>query len=136
MISSHIIHETLTAIWSVLKDRYLRPPEKQADWLRISNEFETVWNLPHCVGAIDGKHIAIQCPRKTGSLYYNYKGFFSIVLMALCNGNCFGILVARWRIFRSTIQATVETVVQITQAAVCLHSYVRQAEPAIYCPTG
>ena len=84
---SNTIHETLTAIWSVLKDRYLLPPEKQADWLRISNEFQTVWNLPHCVGAIDDKHIAIQCPRKTGSLYYNYKGFFSIVLMALCNGN-------------------------------------------------
>ena len=48
----NIIHETLTAIWSVLKDRYLRPPENQADWLRIFNEFETVWNLPHCVGAI------------------------------------------------------------------------------------
>ena len=43
---SNIIHETLTAIWSVLKDRYLRPPEKQADWLRISNKFKTVWNLP------------------------------------------------------------------------------------------
>ena len=56
---SNIIHETLTAIWSILKDRYLSPPENQADWLRISNEFETVWNLPHRVGAIDGKHIAM-----------------------------------------------------------------------------
>ena len=48
--------------------------------------------------------------------------------------NCFGILVARWRIFRSPIQASVETVVKITQAAVCLHNYLRQTEPA--CPTG
>ena len=29
-----------------------------------------------------------------------------------------------------------KTVVQITQAAVCLHNYLRQTEPAIYCPTG
>ena len=84
---SNIIHETLTAIWSILKDRYLSPPENQADWLRISNEFETVWNLPHRVGAIDGKHIAMQFLRKSGSLYYNYEGFFSIVLMAVCDGN-------------------------------------------------
>ena len=84
---SNIIHETLTAIWSVLKDRYLRPPENQADWLCISNEFETVWNLDLSHGAINGKHIAMQCPRKSGSLYYNYKGFFSIVLMAVCDGN-------------------------------------------------
>ena len=84
---SNIIHETLTAIWSILKDRYLSPPENQADWLRISNEFETVWNLPHRVGAIDGKHIAMQFLRKSGSLYYNYEGLFSIVLMAVCDGN-------------------------------------------------
>ena len=50
--------------------------------------------------------------------------------------SCFGILVARWRIFRSPIQASVQTVVKITQAAVCLHNYLRQTEPAIYCPTG
>ena len=47
-----------------VKGSILKPPENQADWLRISNEFETLWNLPHCVGAIDGKHNAIQCPRK------------------------------------------------------------------------
>ena len=40
--------------------------------------------------------------------------------------NCFGILVVRWRIFRSPIQASVQTVVQITQAA---RTYI-----AVYCP--
>ena len=29
----------------------------------------------------------MQCPRKSDSLYYNYKGFLSIVLMAACDGN-------------------------------------------------
>ncbi|XP_015772515.1 PREDICTED: uncharacterized protein LOC107350789 [Acropora digitifera] len=40
--------------------------------------------------------------------------------------NCFGILVARWRIFCGAIQAKVETVQKIVQATVALHNYLRQ----------
>ena len=37
--------------------------------------------------ALDGKHIVLQSPMKSGSLYYNYKNTFSIVLMALVDAN-------------------------------------------------
>ena len=52
-------------------------------WKRVSEGFRTRWNFPQCIGAIDGKHVAIRCPRNAGSVYFNYKEFQSIVLLAL-----------------------------------------------------
>ena len=40
---------------------------------------------PPCLGALDGRHITKQNPKKPGSEYYNYKGFFSHVLLTLVN---------------------------------------------------
>ena len=57
---------------------------------KISHEILRIWNLPYCVGATDGSHIAIKSPLKGGSLYYTYKEYFSMVLMAVCNAHyCF-----------------------------------------------
>ena len=46
--------------------------------------------MPHVIGAVDGTHVRIKCTKNTGSLYHNYKGFFSLVLLAICDVNyCF-----------------------------------------------
>lgn len=82
---SKIINETCSAIWNCLKDQYVCPPKNAEAWKNIAKDFFEIWNLPHCVGAIDGKHIRIKAPINSGSLYYNYKGFFSLVLMAICD---------------------------------------------------
>ena len=90
---SHIIKETLHVIRLALKDKYVGPPKSANNWKNISKVFESTWHLPHCIGAIDGKHIAIQCPQNSGSLYYNYKEWFSIVLLALCDA-CYNFTLA------------------------------------------
>lgn len=45
------------------------------------------WQFVNCGGSIDGKHIRILQPPGTGAQYYNYKGFYSIVLIAIVNSN-------------------------------------------------
>jgi len=56
-------------------------------WLLIANEFEQIWQFPHCISALDGKHIVIKKPLKNGTSFYNYKQTFSEVLMALVDAH-------------------------------------------------
>ena len=89
----NIIKETCHAIWCALSETYLKPPQNQQDWKNIGHEFFKEWGFPNCLGALDGKHIAIECPGYSGSEYFNYKGFFSIVLMAMCDAKyCFTLV--------------------------------------------
>lgn len=80
-----IVYETCESIWRLMKDTYLKTPSSPEEWLEIAHGFAKHWNFPHCVGAIDGKHCPIQAPPNSGSEYFNYKKFFSIVLMATCD---------------------------------------------------
>ena len=227
---SNIVNETCEALWFSLKDQYLALPATANDWLRVAKEFEEEWNFPTCIGALDGKHIMIECPKNGGSAYFNYKNFHSIVLLAVCDAkycftiadiggygcsndasilsnstcgeifenhpstlkipcparfddknlpyvllgdeifplrpwlmkpypekqldetqrifnyrlsrarrtieNAFGILSAKWRIFRKPIRANVNLAEKIVKATVFLHNYLRLTENANYIPSG
>lgn len=43
--------------------------------------------FPHCSGALDGKHVILEAPIKSGTEFYNYKQNFSIVLFALVDAD-------------------------------------------------
>ncbi|CAN7943607.1 unnamed protein product [Ixodes pacificus] len=76
------VHVTCRALWERLHQPFMKPPT-EAEWVKIAEEFRRRWQFPNCLGAVDGKHVAITCPKDSGSVFYNYKGTYSIVLMAV-----------------------------------------------------
>ncbi|GFO43264.1 hypothetical protein PoB_006976900 [Plakobranchus ocellatus] len=113
-------------------------------WLQIAVDFGTRFDFPHCLGAIDGKHVRlidgkhvrIKKPNNSGSKFYNYKGFFSIVLLAVtdasgkfvivdvgsCGGNCdcgvFSRSAFGKRLFENKLQLPDEAVIPGTNRTV------------------
>lgn len=86
-----IVKETCDALIEALRD--LIPEPCEASWKRIAEKFESRWNFPHCIGAIDGKHVRIKRPSNSGSLFFNYKKYFSIILLAAVDADyCFTIV--------------------------------------------
>lgn len=79
-----IILEVCEVFWEVMTPVYM-PELSKSDWKKISQKYTDHYNLPHCVGSIDGKHIPIKRPTKGNEKYINYKRFDSIVLLGICD---------------------------------------------------
>lgn len=83
---SSVIKHTCTVISEILTPLFVAPPTSEK-WKEIAADFLENWNIPNCIGSFDGKHVMIQAPPNSGSVYFNYKKNFSIVLMAACDAN-------------------------------------------------
>nr|XP_053618113.1 uncharacterized protein LOC128679722 [Plodia interpunctella] len=85
-IISYIIPEVCQAIIDGLSE-YVKIPRTSNEWKKVANRYLDRWNVPNCLGSMDGKHVKIQCPPRSGSEYFNYKSYFSIVLFALVDAD-------------------------------------------------
>lgn len=89
---SGMIKECCKVIWMTLRETEMSCPNEEM-WLNVADQFYEKTNFPNCVGAVDGKHIRIRAPNLSGSQYFNYKKFFSIVLMAISNANYYFVAI-------------------------------------------
>ncbi|XP_003738464.1 protein ANTAGONIST OF LIKE HETEROCHROMATIN PROTEIN 1-like, partial [Galendromus occidentalis] len=70
------------AIYDALEE-FIQMPSSEEEWKVVMQEFALRWQFPNACGAIDGKHVTIRCPPKSGSEFFNYKKSFSIISLAV-----------------------------------------------------
>ncbi|XP_068126508.1 uncharacterized protein [Hyperolius riggenbachi] len=82
----YLVLDTCKLIWKTLQPEFMPPPDLPM-WEANIQHFWEKHQFPNCLGAVDGKHVRIVMPAATGSVYYNYKKYFSLVLMAVVDPN-------------------------------------------------
>ena len=70
---SLIVREVCEAINEEFAAEVVQCPTTPNEWKVVADQFGERWQFFHAIGALDGKHVAIKCPRNGGSIYYNYK---------------------------------------------------------------
>ncbi|KAH7974134.1 hypothetical protein HPB49_010290 [Dermacentor silvarum] len=153
-----IVSSVCQVLWDVLGPLYVACPSSADEWLQIASDFEERWNMPHCVGAIDEKHVAIECPSKSESLHPflaasteeeqlhgdqgdsaltshfaepHSKRIFNYRLSRARRviENAFGIMAQKWRILRRPFKAKDDNVRRIISACVVLHNFLLKESP-------
>ena len=83
-----IVTETCSAIINTLWDDTVKKyfPTSRDDFKESMVKFGEEWQFPYAFAAVDGSHLPIKRPKggaQAMKQYFNFKGFYSIVLMAL-----------------------------------------------------
>ena len=72
------VPEVCDAIIRAYQDEVMTCPTSPENWLVVESVFCWRWNIPHALGALNGKYIPIRCPRRGGSLLYSWPWWMEI----------------------------------------------------------
>ncbi|XP_072380881.1 uncharacterized protein [Diabrotica undecimpunctata] len=88
-----ICHSWISVIIRVAKSIVIRmltlvmPQPTEKMFKTISRKYRSLWDFPNCVRAIDGKLIRIKAPKNSGSNFFNYKEFSSVVMLSIVDAD-------------------------------------------------
>lgn len=78
----------LLRVWDTVTELVSEPEPTKDQLIGVANDFSSKWNFNNnCMGAIDGKHVHVKAQPCSGSDYFNYKGRFSTVLLAIADSH-------------------------------------------------
>lgn len=78
------VHKVCSAINDNLLQRYVSFPSGE-DLKTVIRGYKDRWGFPNCGGAIDGTHVPIIAPAEAHGDYLNRKGYYSLVMQAVCD---------------------------------------------------
>lgn len=80
-----IVYETCFALWNTFRNKHM--PVPTTDLLQSVAKSTSKRGISLIISCVDGKIIRIKYPKISGSLYYNYKQYFSFVLQGIADAN-------------------------------------------------
>ena len=86
-VAHYIVRVVCETIIAEFAEEVILLPASLQEWQQVADQFGARWQFHHALGALDSKHIAIRCPKNAGSLFFNYKGYHSIVFMAVMDAD-------------------------------------------------
>ena len=80
-----------------LMPKYIFLPKTEAEVTKVADGFCQKYQMPQCIGAIDGTHIPIKKPLINSTDYLNRKGYYSMNVQAMCDSNyIFTDVLVKW----------------------------------------
>lgn len=84
--SAHLYFtQFVNAVFNEIVPQTIQFPETNDHLKKMAEDFETMWGFPMVIGAIDGTHIPFNPPTNLTSDFHNYKGWSSVMAIAICD---------------------------------------------------